>query len=293
MKIKWFLLVSLILFLSACGDTSVALTNDNGDIKEVNLTTEQQKVIDEYKKFNDEEKSDMVFYKYSKDFMGENSTIENHDEIKKEYSKAVGTLFFKDINNFYRSYNKQVDYSVLDDEIYTKIIENKEEVLSQLKSEIPILISNDRFQEIQDKKVYSLAEEDIELNAMLEYASALHQLSKGANVTSLTIYLGVSPDYKGMYSDEISNLVSLGYVTDEVWREHYNKYNGIVTTNSESIPITLGLTDQEVLYKTSWGKPKIINKTETINFVREQWVYPNNNYLYFEDGYLTSIQSSR
>ena len=189
MKIKWILiLVSLILVLSACGDTSVALTNDNGNIKEVDLTTEQQKVIDEYKKFIDEEKSDMVLYKYSKDFMGENSSIENHDEIKKEYSKAVENLFLKDINNFYRSYNKQVDYSVLGDETYTKIMDNKEEVLAQLKSEIPNLISLDKFQEIEDKKVYSLAEEDMELNAMLEYASALYQISKGAYVTRKFFY---------------------------------------------------------------------------------------------------------
>ncbi len=41
----------------------------------------------------------------------------------------------------------------------------------------------------------------------------------------------------------------------------------------------------------SWGEPSDINKTITSNTVHEQWVYGNNQYLYFEDGKLTAIQN--
>ncbi len=42
--------------------------------------------------------------------------------------------------------------------------------------------------------------------------------------------------------------------------------------------------------RMSWGKPKKVNKTVNQNIVHEQWVYDNGNYLYFENGVLTTIQ---
>ena len=41
----------------------------------------------------------------------------------------------------------------------------------------------------------------------------------------------------------------------------------------------------------SWGKPKSINKSTGAWGVHEQWVYGDGNYLYFENGILTSIQN--
>jgi len=40
----------------------------------------------------------------------------------------------------------------------------------------------------------------------------------------------------------------------------------------------------------SWGKPKEINRTTTLNIVHEQWVYTLKKYLYFDNGVLTAIQ---
>ena len=54
---------------------------------------------------------------------------------------------------------------------------------------------------------------------------------------------------------------------------------------------TIGMTDYEAVEST-WGRPSKINKTETMYGVNEKWIYPNG-YLYFEDHYLVSIQSSR
>ncbi|MGQ0711399.1 MAG: hypothetical protein ACT4NV_16835 [Rhodoferax sp.] len=54
--------------------------------------------------------------------------------------------------------------------------------------------------------------------------------------------------------------------------------------------VEVGMTQQDVL-DSSWGKPKRINRTTTARGTREQWVYGLRNYLYFEDGILTTIQN--
>lgn len=52
----------------------------------------------------------------------------------------------------------------------------------------------------------------------------------------------------------------------------------------------IGMTKEDVR-KSTWGNPKKINKTTTKYGTREQWVYEEYKYLYFdESGTLTSIQ---
>ena len=54
--------------------------------------------------------------------------------------------------------------------------------------------------------------------------------------------------------------------------------------------VAAGMSAAEVL-ASSWGKPQSINKTiRASGAVHEQWVYGNRNYLYFENGLLTTIQ---
>jgi hypothetical protein len=40
----------------------------------------------------------------------------------------------------------------------------------------------------------------------------------------------------------------------------------------------------------SWGKPEKVNTTIKQNMVHEQWIYTDDNFLYFENGVLTTIQ---
>lgn len=54
--------------------------------------------------------------------------------------------------------------------------------------------------------------------------------------------------------------------------------------------VSVGMTAEEVL-QSSWGKPSTINRTTTSFGVREQWVYGGNNYLYFKNGKLETIQN--
>jgi len=55
--------------------------------------------------------------------------------------------------------------------------------------------------------------------------------------------------------------------------------------------VQTGMTEYQVL--VSWGKPDDINKTISSNGNREQWVYDryhSSQYLYFENGFLVTIQ---
>ena len=52
--------------------------------------------------------------------------------------------------------------------------------------------------------------------------------------------------------------------------------------------IWIGMSDE--MAREALGRPNDINRTTTSYSVREQWVYPNGKYLYFEDGVLDSWQ---
>jgi len=54
--------------------------------------------------------------------------------------------------------------------------------------------------------------------------------------------------------------------------------------------IRIGMSKEDVL-ASSWGRPEKINTTTNAYGTREQWVYGGRNYLYFENGVLTSIQN--
>jgi hypothetical protein len=54
--------------------------------------------------------------------------------------------------------------------------------------------------------------------------------------------------------------------------------------------VTVGMSQQDVL-DSSWGRPESVNRTTTARGTREQWVYGGRNYLYFENGVLTTIQN--
>lgn len=53
--------------------------------------------------------------------------------------------------------------------------------------------------------------------------------------------------------------------------------------------VWVGMSKDEAI--ESWGKPKDINTTITENMKREQWVYGERQYLYLENGIVTTIQN--
>jgi hypothetical protein len=46
--------------------------------------------------------------------------------------------------------------------------------------------------------------------------------------------------------------------------------------------VSIGMSPEKVINKTSWGKPTAVNRTTTRSGVREQWVYSDKNYLYLK-----------
>ncbi|WP_305825797.1 hypothetical protein [Massilia brevitalea] len=54
--------------------------------------------------------------------------------------------------------------------------------------------------------------------------------------------------------------------------------------------VALGMTPSQVR-ASNWGSPQRINRTTGSFGVHEQWVYSGGNFLYFENGVLTSVQN--
>lgn len=52
----------------------------------------------------------------------------------------------------------------------------------------------------------------------------------------------------------------------------------------------IGMTKSQVRNKTNWGDPNYINTTTNKYGTHEQWVYDDYQYLYFDNGKLTTIQ---
>lgn len=70
--------------------------------------------------------------------------------------------------------------------------------------------------------------------------------------------------------------------------ENYKKKFGVTNWNNLLLgKVTLGMTKE--MCELSWGKPDNINRTISSGRKSEQWVY-ENNFLYFENGVLTTIQ---
>jgi len=55
--------------------------------------------------------------------------------------------------------------------------------------------------------------------------------------------------------------------------------------------VKIGMTAEQA--RMSWGTPERINETLTRSGTQVQWIYGSNQYLYFENGRLTTIQQSR
>ncbi|RNF30590.1 hypothetical protein NM04_11705 [Massilia aurea] len=54
--------------------------------------------------------------------------------------------------------------------------------------------------------------------------------------------------------------------------------------------VRIGMTTKQVR-ASNWGKPESVNRTTSAAGIHEQWVYGDGNYLYFENGVLTTIQN--
>ncbi len=94
------------------------------------------------------------------------------------------------------------------------------------------------------------------------------------------LYFGVR-GYTGMQAIEVKAEISRRGLV------HENSWSAIDRNR-----VTIGMTPCAA--RAAWGAPRDINRTTTAYGVREQWVFRassyDSNYLYFQDGLVTSIQ---
>ncbi len=87
--------------------------------------------------------------------------------------------------------------------------------------------------------------------------------------------------------DDNGTLIKKDSYTGEE-EDKYKKISDNTEVPSVSPEPYVGMTSFEV-YSSTWGAPKKINKTTTVNGVSEQWVY-DYGYIYIINGYVTAIQ---
>lgn len=90
------------------------------------------------------------------------------------------------------------------------------------------------------------------------------------------------------FNKEVQDYKNGGTITKDTF--NLVKKSSDINLPLEKISPKIGMTKEEVKNST-WGTPKDINKTTTSKGTKEQWVYDNYKYIYFnEDGYVTTIQ---
>lgn len=188
--------------------------------------------------------------------------------------------------------------------------QGKELVLNEMEQ----AVRNKDFQKVQEMFDNEKGLHDNEeFLAMYNYALYL-QTDQNSYKASGALALAVDPKYYGRMKDEIiagvtntsyKSPLSFGPITETDWNyiesEYQRNLNTMIIRKEEArvrdekieaargMNPTLGMTYDEV--KASlWGEPIDINRTVTVYGSYEQWVYGNGQYLYFEDGILTSFQ---
>lgn len=154
----------------------------------------------------------------------------------------------------------------------------------------------------------------VEADALHAYATYLQTEPKSQDA-SATLGIAVDPTYNGRFKDEIlEGITDTSYLAanpgqtafiESDWK-HIESLYKTFKGNEDSIEQnksegeaeraaavgknpSIGMTTGQVEVSL-WGKPESVNRTVTASGVREQWVYGNGQYLYFEDGVLTSFQ---
>lgn len=132
---------------------------------------------------------------------------------------------------------------------------------------------------------------DPELRALVDVAEledAVKTAKSEAQPTSHRLQairrvVAAAPDREGEFSKLKARL-------EKVIEREEERQRKLVAQSKRSEGVRIGMSKDDVI-ASSWGRPESINKSIYSFGVHEQWVYGGRNYLYFEDGRLTSIQT--
>jgi hypothetical protein len=136
-----------------------------------------------------------------------------------------------------------------------------------------------------DKDNYEIAQSKIKELTDILYDGFFTNAKKAYEGKNYSVAFTLIMRAKSLKDNEETNTLS-----DKYYKAKQDAENQQAKEVKKSQGVRIGMTKQEVL-DSNWGQPKSINKTITKNSEHEQWVYDNYNYLYFDDGILTSIQT--
>jgi hypothetical protein len=91
------------------------------------------------------------------------------------------------------------------------------------------------------------------------------------------------PKFKNLYTQALTK-------RNKIKSDETDSYIKAEKARKKKEGVNIGMSEQDVL-DSSWGRPEHVNTTTNTYGTRAQWVYGGRNYLYFEDGKLTSIQN--
>lgn len=274
-----FLLLSSVLLLSACSESDNKV---DAESKVESITPEQQEVLSNYVELNSKGESEQVIKNHYKTFKRSESPIEINEEIVSEYNIAILNLLNNKVDELLKL-DTSIDYLYLTDENVQAIQEKKEEVVKRDKDELMEIYKNKNYDSIGEPSDYHLlSHQDDEFVAIHSYLWTLKRHSKGD--TSVSYLMSrVDFDYKGLLKSDIQAII----IKEDKFYDYIMAHKKKV--NDAKLNPTLGMTEEAVINST-WGEPQSKNRTVTATSVREQWVYSNYRYLYFQDGILISFQ---
>ncbi|MEK4820247.1 hypothetical protein [Priestia sp. FSL R5-0680] len=224
----------------------------------------------------------------------------------REYSK-INDLSTKVYNQNEKVNKDQYEEFKVLDSIASVFSSNLTYVKSSNISDIPVNYKgefkaqlNREREALKESLINDLAKKDFKTNNYTytkayqpEYYLSLYFTSmKNYNMEEYTyaydIIKKIPNTYKGKYAEDIEIAKAQikrksDDVTDE-W-DAQEKQEKIQNTDPQ-----IGMTKEEVINATRWGKPNEVNRTTTQYGIEEQWIYSGYRYLYFEDGKLTVIQ---
>lgn len=135
----------------------------------------------------------------------------------------------------------------------------------------------------------SLAREKVSLAEIANYTAISKNNSLPAlqRVTAINTLIWLLPEKAETLNIELKKMEAQA---EKDARLHQAQKVAEDLKQRKSEGIYLGMTRTEVI-QSSWGKPLHVNRTTNASGTNEQWVYGGRNYLYFQDGILTTIQN--
>ncbi|MDJ0331128.1 hypothetical protein [Planococcus sp. S3-L1] len=272
---------------------AVILTGCSEATGEVKVEVEQstalsQELLEKYEKQLNYGQESNLIKDFQNDVLYGSSGIEVNDELLAIYNEAIVNIVQSDLEKyvFLESYISEEHIN----EENIKLIEDKKEkyaleAITRLDNYIENFDeSNNPTTELGYLETTGFLADNQEVQALLAYAHLLQNQDDHAAYVAL--YDNVESPYRGIRWGEIVGLLSSNGVTEDDWKK-VRAFN--IEDNKPEYNPAIGMTKEEV-EASSWGKPQSVNRTVTATTTREQWVYPNYKYLYFENGVMTSFQ---